>query len=347
MTSDLSGLSKTAIWVAAARAVGAREPDALARNPDHLAQKLLGDPSQLVLRHPVVDALGQPYEVAMQDLEVSGLVRAMTVRTRFIDEALQRAVAAGARQVLVIGAGFDSHAYRCGELLAGVRVFELDRPATLEFKRRRVEAVTGRPPANLTFVPADLQNEEPGAVLTRHGYDRSLQTFVIMEGVTMYVSGESLRATMRFVASHPKGSSIVFDFCTQATIDGLRTLNLQSVPPAARATMQRFMDLINDEPWVFGVPLDGEQQFMADAGLELREMLVIGGPESIARYLTRKDGTVVGAEATARADALRQGAMARVAESLTPGQREKIEARIREQERQSAYRIAEAVVAGG
>lgn len=347
MTSDLSCLSKTAIWVAAARAVGAREPDARARNPDHLAEKLLGDPSQLVLKHPVVDALSQPYEVAMQDFEVSGLVRSMTVRTRFIDEALQRAVAAGARQVLVIGAGLDSHAYRCSEALAGVRVFELDRPATLAFKQRRAEAVAGRPPANLTCVPGDLQDEDPGVLLARHGYDRSLRSFFIMEGVTMYVPEEALCATLRFVASHPEGSSIVFDFCTQATIDDLRRLDLQAVPPAARATMQRFMDLIRDEPWVFGVPLDGEQEFLAKVGLALREMLTIGGPESIARYLTRADGSIVGAEAAARADALRQDAMARAAGSLTPGQREKIEAGIREQERQGAYRIAEAAVAGG
>jgi len=131
------GISKTAIWVAAARAIGAREPDPNARNPDRMAEALLGDPERLELQHPIVDALNSSYEQAMQDFELSGLVRAMTERTRFIDEALERAIGAGAVQVLIPGAGLDSHAYRCGELLAGVRIFEVDRPQTLQEAPRR------------------------------------------------------------------------------------------------------------------------------------------------------------------------------------------------------------------
>ena len=98
------GISKTAVWVAAGRAIGARQPDLKARNPDRLAEALLGDPSKLELQHPVVDALRSSYEQAMQHLETAGLVRAMIERTRFIDEALERAVAAGAVQVLIPGA---------------------------------------------------------------------------------------------------------------------------------------------------------------------------------------------------------------------------------------------------
>src|SRR5262245_3733261 len=58
-------ISKTAIWVAAARAIGAREPDSKARNPDRLAEALLGDPAKLGLQHPIVDALRASYEQAM------------------------------------------------------------------------------------------------------------------------------------------------------------------------------------------------------------------------------------------------------------------------------------------
>ena len=155
-----TGISKTAIWVAAARAIGALEPDPGTRNPDHLARQLLGDPSELDLDHPVVDALRSSYEEAMQDMEIAGVVRAMTERTRFIDEALERAIGAGATQVLIPGAGFDSHAYRCRELLAPARVFEVDRPATLAFKRRRVDEALGGPPGNLTYVPIDLSQED-------------------------------------------------------------------------------------------------------------------------------------------------------------------------------------------
>ena len=199
-------LSKTAIWVAAARAIGAREPDAAARNPDNLAELLLGDPDELVLDHPVVPGLKSSYETAMQDIEVASTVRAMTERTRFIDAALERAIANGATQVLVLGAGFDSHAWRFRELLAGARVFEVDRPVTSAFKQRRADSALGGSPANLVYVPADLEREELAAALARHGYDLTQRSFVIMEGVTMYVQEQPLRATFRFLATRAPGT---------------------------------------------------------------------------------------------------------------------------------------------
>jgi methyltransferase (TIGR00027 family) len=337
------GVSKTAIWVAAGRAIGAREPDLDARNPDRLAEALLGDPAKLELKHPVVDALQASYEQAMQDLETAGLVRAMIERTRFIDEALERAVAAGAVQVLIPGAGLDSHAYRCQELLSGVRIFEVDRPETLKYKKRRVDEALGGPPANLTYVPLDLDNEEMSTALARHGYDAGRRTFVILEGVTMYMPEEALRALFGFIASHPKGSSVVFDFASRATVDGIRQINLATVPPAARPFVERFLSMTENEPWLFGFPVDGEREFVASVGLTLRETVTIGSEASIKRYLTRADGTIVGAEAQARGEAMRKAAAAKLMEQMNPEQRQAMEARAREQERQMAYRIAEAV----
>jgi methyltransferase (TIGR00027 family) len=337
------GISKTAIWVAAGRAIGAREPDLKARNPDRLAEALLGDPSRLELQHPIVDALRLSYEQAMQDLETAGLVRAMTERTRFIDEALERAIGAGAVQVLIPGAGLDSHAYRCGELLAGVRVFEVDRPETLAFKKRRVAEALGGPPANLTYVPLELEREELPAVLARHGYDAARRTFVILEGVTMYVPEQALRALFGFIASHPKGSSVVFDFASRPMIDGIKKIDLASLPPVARPSVERFLALTENEPWVFGFPVDGEAELLASVGLTLRETVTIGSEESSKRYLTRADGTIVGAEGHAKAEALRKAATAKLAEQMSPEQLQKMQEGAREQQRQMAYRIAEAV----
>ena len=339
------GISKTAIWVAAARAVGAREPDAAVRNPDHLAEQLLGDPSELDLDHPVVDALSSSYDEAMREIEIAGFVRAMTERTRFIDEALERAIGAGATQVLIPGAGFDSHAYRYRELLASARVFEVDRPAMLAFKRRRVDAALGGPPPNLTYVPIDLDKEDMPTALARHGYDASQRTFVIMEGLTMYLPEESLRATFRFVASHASGSGVVFDFATRAMVEGLKQIDLASLPPTARAGLERFLNVIKDEPWLFGFPIDSEKAYLAELGMELREVVTIGSEESARRYLTKADGTTMGAEGHAKAEALRKAAQTRMAEHASPEERPKIEERMREQARQMAYRIAAAVVA--
>jgi methyltransferase (TIGR00027 family) len=333
-----AAISRTSIYVAAGRAVGSREPDPGARNPDYLAEQLLGDPSGLALDHPAVRALSLSYDAAMEDVEVVNIVRTMTVRTRFIDEALERAIAGGATQVVILGAGFDSHAYRFRDLLAPTRIFEVDRPATQALKKQRVQDVLGGPPANLTYVPIDFQHEELPDVLRRHGWDQSQQTFFILEGVTMYLPEDAVRATFRFVAAHPPGSGIVFDYVYRAMIDMIARIDMATVPEVARPFLQRFLDLIKDEPWVFGLPVGGEQEFLREFGLELREAFMIGGEESLKRYLTRADGSRVGAQSLA-------AAMARMAErARAAGQQMSME-RTPEQQRLMAYQLAEAVVA--
>ena len=333
-------ISKTAIWVAAGRAIGAREPDITVRNPDDLAAALLGDPMQLHVLHPIVTALNASYDEAMQDLETAGMVRAMMIRTRFIDEMLGKAIASGVEQVLILGAGLDSHAYRCRDLLSRARVFELDRPNTLDYKRRRVNEALGGPPGNLTYVPLDL-DEPISATLPRHGYDPSKRSFILMEGVSMYLPEATLSSTLQFIASHARGSSLVFDFATRAMVEGIQGIDLASIPPASRGPAERLLDMIRDEPWLTGIPLDDEKSYLAERGLELGELITIGSDESVARYLTRPDGTVVGELTMARADAMRKAMVDRMAES-DPSQRPMIEERMKAQARQMAYRIAEA-----
>ena len=346
MATQPEQISRTSIFVAAGRAIGAREPDPSARNPDYLAEKLLGDPSALTLDHPAVRALSLSYDDAMKDVEVVSNVRMMMIRTRFIDEALERAVAGGATQVVVLGAGFDSHAYRCQALLANVSVFEVDRPATQALKRARVREVLGDPPPNLAYVPVDFQRDDLLEVLKRHGYDPARRTFFILEGVTMYLPAEAARATLRFVGSHPPGSGIVFDFVYSAMIEFIARIDMTNIPEAQRPFVQRFLDLTKNEPWIFGLPIGAEREFLGEFGLHLREMFAVGGEDSARRYLTRADGTQVGAQAIAEAMA-RMAARARAAMPASPeGQQQMSPERMREQQRLSAYHLAEAVVAG-
>jgi methyltransferase (TIGR00027 family) len=243
--------------------------------------------------------------------------------------------------VLILGAGLDSHAYRCRELLGGARVFEVDRPTTLEYKRRRVNDALGGAPDNLTYVPLDLEEPIP-ATLARYGYDLSRRTFILMEGVSMYLQETALQSTLQFIASHVPGSSLVFDFATRAVVEGIQRIDLATLPAPARASTERFLDMIRDEPWLFGIPLDDEKSYLAALGLELGEMVTIGSEESVARYLTRSDGTVIGASALARVEAMRKAAIDKMVEQADPSQRPMIEERMKTQARQMAYRIAEA-----
>ena len=339
----IPGVSRTCIYVAAGRAIGAREPDPMVRNPDDLAERLLGDASLFGVDHPTVRALGKPYDEAMSNPEVVNTVRMMMIRTRFIDAAVERAVAAGARQLVVLGAGFDTHAYRCRELLKDLRVFEVDRAATQALKRERVLAALGAVPPNLTYVPIDFQHEDLAEVLARNGYDRSQRTFFIMEGVTMYVPEEGVRRTLQFVGQHPPGSGIVLDFVPRAMVDMIAKIDVNNIPPSARPFVQRFLDLTRDEPWVFGIPLGTEGELLGEFGMDVREAMAIGGPDSIARYLTRADGTQVGAQVLAEAMA-RAAAQVEKDRASSPTQPQMTPERMREQQRQMAYQLVEGVV---
>src|SRR5271156_2738469 len=139
---EANGLpSRTAILTAAARAFGSREPDAGVRNPDYVAGRLIG-PAELALieDHPISKALDQDFQQAMNDPDIFGFAWLMLVRTRFIDELMERAVRGGVTQLVILGAGFDTRAHRFAELLKDVAIIEIDYPATQEYKKRRVEA---------------------------------------------------------------------------------------------------------------------------------------------------------------------------------------------------------------
>src|SRR6185503_13965407 len=85
--------SRTSIVVAALRAFGAREPDATVRNPDWLAERLIS-PAELerITAHPISTAIREDYQKGRRNQEIAGMSNLMLIRTRFIDDHLQRAL---------------------------------------------------------------------------------------------------------------------------------------------------------------------------------------------------------------------------------------------------------------
>jgi methyltransferase (TIGR00027 family) len=162
--------SRTSIMVAAARAFGAREPDESVRNPDWLAVRLLGpEELELIREHPIAPALQQDYRQARQNPVIAGLSNFMLVRTRFIDDRLHAAIRNGATQLVILGAGFDTRAYRFADLLQNVKAFEVDHHATQETKKRRLSQALGTLPANVCFVETDFRRDALADVLRAAG----------------------------------------------------------------------------------------------------------------------------------------------------------------------------------
>ena len=284
--------SKTCLYVAAGRALGAREPDEAVRNPDYLAERLLGPEERaLVADQACVQALDQDHATASKNIEALGAALMMQVRTRFIEERLAEAIKRGAIQVVILGAGFDTRGYRLTELLRHAHVFEVDHPSTQEYKKRRVREAGIKVPANLTYVPGDFRRDHLGDCLAAAGYDSSVLTFFICEGVTMYLPEAAIEEMFRWVGSQAPGSVIVFDFVHRAVIDFMANMSLEHLPEQAKPAVARIRKLEAGEPWIFGLPGGKEAEYLAKFGLRIYELMPVGGEESQKRYLTRSDGS--------------------------------------------------------
>jgi methyltransferase (TIGR00027 family) len=145
-------------------------------------------------------------------LEMARLTADMiALRTAAIDEAARDAIANGARQLVILGAGYDGRAWRLPEL-AGVNVFEVDHPATQDDKRAHV---TELPEAigSVSFVSMDFERESLDTVLERAGHDHAVPTCWIWEGVVMYLTREAMRATLAGVARRSaRGSTLIVNY---------------------------------------------------------------------------------------------------------------------------------------
>ncbi|MGH9720017.1 MAG: SAM-dependent methyltransferase, partial [Bryobacteraceae bacterium] len=274
--------SKTSIVTMAARAIGSHDPDPSVRNPDWLAERFLGAEERALLPDlPLMLGVTKDYREALKDKLKAFAVPGQIVRTRIIDEQLEKAILAGATQVVILGAGFDSRAYRFRQLLRNVKVFEVDYGPTQEYKKRRVHEVLGTTPPNLVYAPIDFTREKLGAVLRKRGYRPDRKSFFIWEGVTMYIPEEAVRETLQFIArDSAPASSVVFDYYTKSFVERDRG------PSDPRASWS--------EPVIFGLPDGAEREFVKGTGLDLVEQFLMSGPEAVRRYVTRRDGSLVG-----------------------------------------------------
>jgi len=245
--------SKTAVYVAAARAVGSKDPDPQLRNPDYLAIKFLGPRERAVLPDLPMNALDLDFDRAMKQLGPHLPVAVMTYRTKRFDAALLDALQNGARQVVVLGAGFDSRAYRFQSQLGDVRVMEVDYGPTQAYKKRRLGEILEVIPPNVSFVPMDFTKDNLLDQLRKAGYSEQQNTFFLWEGVTYYLPESAVKDTLHFVRDHSaSGSRIAFDYF------GASNPSVNN----PRHVYARW-----GEPVIFGFPNDSAHEYVQQEGL--------------------------------------------------------------------------------
>jgi len=136
----------------------------------------------------------------------------VVARSAYAEAKLAEAVEQrGVSQLVVLGAGFDTFAYR-NPYGSALRVFEVDHPATQAWKRERLAAMAIECPEWLTFVGVDFERESFAGQLLEAGLDLRTRTFIFWLGVSMYLTKDTVDATLAAVAGWPGGGEIVFDY---------------------------------------------------------------------------------------------------------------------------------------
>lgn len=210
--------------------------------------------------------------VRMSEKRIPGLWASMLCRKRFIDDALTAAAGGGLDAVVVLGAGFDTRAYRLPGLET-TRVLEVDLPATMARKRAAVTKVLGGVPAHVTLVPLDFETESLPDVLAANGYAGG-RTFVVWEAVTQYLTAGAVRATFAFLADLAPGSRLAFTYVRRDFIDGT----------AMYGGGLAYHDFVVKRPlWKFGLLPDDVPGLLGEYGWRCLDDA--GPAEFTARYL--------------------------------------------------------------
>ncbi|MFG1795999.1 class I SAM-dependent methyltransferase [Nocardia sp. NPDC049149] len=198
--------SRTALATARARAYHQIAPDPRVFT-DPLAVAITGHSAdELTDLSVAAIADASPTDVALQRLRRLSIAG----RARFGEDTIADAVASGVRQAVILGAGLDTFAYRNPH--QELRVFEVDHPSTQLWKRQLLADAGITVPDSLTFTPIDFENATLASGLAAAGFDRSQPAVFIWPGVVMYLTLDSIRATLRYIAEQATPVRLVLDY---------------------------------------------------------------------------------------------------------------------------------------
>ncbi|MFI5236016.1 MAG: class I SAM-dependent methyltransferase [Gemmatimonadales bacterium] len=174
--------------------------------------KILDDPIAVRLLAPRTIARIVRYGRDERDRRVDGLRAHIVTRSRYAEDRLAEAAARGVRQYVILGAGYDTFAYRQPLWARELKVFEVDHPASQDAKRDRLTRAGIALPDNLTFVAIDFEKMSLAEGLAAGGVDLDQPAFFSWLGVLVYLTEEAIDAVFRAVAQFPKESEIVLTF---------------------------------------------------------------------------------------------------------------------------------------
>lgn len=203
-----------------------------------------------------------------------GALSSGIARTKYIDDLLQQTVCNGVKQIIILGAGFDTRALRL-DFVKSTPVFEIDHPDTAKLKIAKLKETIGQLPQNVSYLQIDFNKQSLANLARKYNLDSNVPTTFIWEGVTNYLSQEAIDKTFEFVEKFTSPSYIIFTYIDRLVLDN---------PRAFIGTDKLFKNLgRNEERWTFGFRPTELSGYLERFHLTLLEDL--GADEYRGRYM--------------------------------------------------------------
>jgi methyltransferase (TIGR00027 family) len=229
---------------------------------DPLAVRILGDEGEAII------------ERARSDTSTRRLRLFIAARSRYAEDALRSAIASGVRQLVLLGAGLDTFAYRT-EPHRNLRIYEVDHPSTQEWKRAKLSATGIAVPGFVMFTPIDFEHQSLAEGLAASGFDPTQPGFFSWLGVVPYLTEEAALATLGFIASLSGGAHVVFDYANPP----------QGISDAARAVHDELAARVLSVGEMFRTYWETEPLHARLRDLGYRRLEDLGPVEIVARFL--------------------------------------------------------------
>ena len=241
---------------------------------DELAAEFVThQPLAAVLRVPAM----HPLTREMSEHRIPGGYFYEVARSRYMDEIAIDEARRDVAQIVILGAGYDTRAYRLRGQTPGVQFFEVDLPAMSRRKRRKLAGAIDYVPDNVEYVEVDFERDDPVGALRAAGLDASAKSLWLWSGVSMYLTAGAVDRVLRLVHETAcADSALVFDYVYRDALDG--NDDFHGVRESRRYVEEQ------GEPWHFGLDRQELPGFLSTRGFRLERDV---GPDDLAHaYLT-------------------------------------------------------------
>jgi methyltransferase (TIGR00027 family) len=276
--------SKTAQYMALYRALETRRPRNRRLFTDPYAIHFLDKGFRLACRLSAFRPAENLFYRIMQR-RIPGALASGLARTRYIDELLENAIGQGARQVIILGAGFDTRSLRL-PFLKALPVIEIDHPDTARKKLQLLKKIAPSLPGNTRYLQLDFNLRDLDSLLREQVIDCTIPTVMVWEGVTNYLQKEAIDQTFTFAARFPPESSIIFTYVDQKVLEN----------PSTFFGAERLLKDLSaiGEDWTFGFVPELLPPYLRKFSFQLLEDR--GAADYREKYLPERKGILQGYE---------------------------------------------------